>query len=219
MSLSIAERCIWIKSKVSMNQVFDEYGIHHQNISIPHQVNCPFHDDIHASARFFPSQNNGSGSFHCWACDMGGDIIWFVKEWHQYDSLLLTLSDIETTFGLQRTTDDVVADFYKARSSFDKRDESPKLTEAHFKLVEVQAVGRLKDTDPSPPASALLKSLSRTPETLTRLLKLWAEFDKLVDFSLPYDQAVELTDAWLERFNQEIEQWRVAEDTESKQEQ
>lgn len=208
MTLSLQERCLWVKSKVTMKQLFDEYGIHYQDISLAHQVNCPFHDDIHASARFYPGQNGGSGSFFCWACDMGGDIIWFVKEWHQYDSLLHTLADIETTFGLQRTTDDVVTDFYRARSAFETKKTGGKLVEAQIVLAEVSAAGRLRGTDPSPTETPVLEGILRTLDSFLVTKESWSTFDELFTPSLEYKEAVELSRMWLDSFRSDLLTWQ-----------
>lgn len=212
---TLRERCDWAKSKVSMKQFFDEVGIRYQDISLPHQIKCPFHDDVHASARFYPSQNDGSGSFYCWACDMGGDLIWFVKQWHQYDSLIAALEEIERMFDLKFTQDDTLKQFYQAKARFESPADNMKLVLKHLDLLEISYAGALRNRDPSPSRPAMFDgSFPRTDETFGMVLEFWRNFDEVCreTAQLNYFDAVERLDEWERDYRQEILRWLADKD-------
>lgn len=207
---TLKERCDWVKSKVSLKQYFDEVGVRYQDISIPHQIRCPFHDDLHASARFYPSQNDGSGSFFCWACDMGGDLIWFVKEWNQFDSVIFTLENIERMFDLKFTQADTLKQFYLAKARFESPADGQKLLLKHLDLLEVSYAGALRLKDPAPSRPLLFPpSFPRTPDSFQFVLDLWRSFDSISRevAQLDYFEAVERLDEWEGTHRQEIQKW------------
>lgn len=219
--VSVSDRCNWVKSKVSLKAVFDEFGIRYQDMSLPHQIQCPFHDDIHASARFYPAQNEGSGSFYCWACDMGGDVIWFVRQWFQLDSLLSTLAHIEKMFDLKVTDDDRLLQFFKAKSRFDHSSESD-LVLKHVKLVEVGLAGRLKSDDPNSIRLRLFdEAFPRSAEAFRFVISIWRSFDEVCEEAaqLTYSEAVQLIDEWELSARQEIRKWQEEPDGASRLEQ
>jgi hypothetical protein len=192
-----------------MKRLFDEVGVHYQDMSLAHQIRCPFHDDVHASARFYPGQNGGSGSFYCWACDMGGDVIWFFQQWFQEDSLLNALRMIEEMFDLKVSAEDHELNFYKARAKFEG--DKSELTAKHVDLVEVTIAGQLRNSDPRPLRLRLFDgTVPRTPETYRLAVAVWKSFDNVVSevAQLPYSDAVQRLQEWEAIQRQEISKWQ-----------
>ncbi len=218
---TLQERCEWIKSKVSLKDVFDDYGVSYQNMDLPHQVRCPFHDDLHASARFFPQQNDGSGSFFCWACNMGGDVIWFVQEFNQLDNSVQSCRQIETDYGLQHTADDVVAAFYKASHLLkDVNDED--LVKEHIKLLEVKMAGATYKSDLELNGLFFeMRGKETDSVTLPTVIGFWMAFDSMSADSegMTYQEVGKEFDKWRDEFTRWIQQefeWQVVEDSDLK---
>ena len=88
-----------LKDKVSIYEVLEYYGLD----SYGHtghgwgnweKVHCPFHFDQHASA----SVNFDKGRFHCFVCDVRGDILDIVQVMEHIDNIPEAMRWIETTF-------------------------------------------------------------------------------------------------------------------------
>lgn len=198
-----------------MRDLFDHLGLHYQDISIPHQIRCPFHGaDIHASARFFPMQNEGSGSFWCWACNNGGDLLWFTQEWYQLDNVVRACEKVEEEFNLARTQDDDVKEFYRDKHKFDAPRTDELKIEGLLLYFEVNATGRVHDDDPAsfdePWLPALRSKCSDElfPKFLDVELVMWTEFDQLREElpKHPFSYAVSTLEAWAITYQQALKE-------------
>ncbi len=216
---TIRERCDWIKTKVSMTDVFDDFSVSYQKMSLPHQVRCPFHDDIHASARFFPEQNNGSGSFFCWACDMGGDVVWLVQELYQLENSVEACRKIEEQYNLEHSGNDTVEAFYRASHILENAEDESDLIAEHLKLFEVKLVGSTYESDIDHRGFFFeIRQDEIIPEHLPTLIAFWHKFDSMVEDlgSMTYQEVGISFDEWretLSRWISKVFSWQVAEDS------
>lgn len=64
-----------IKSKVTMNEVLSSYGV---NISSSKLILCPLHSEKTGSFKIY-NGDSGEGSFWCFGCLKGGDMLTFVE--------------------------------------------------------------------------------------------------------------------------------------------
>lgn len=226
--MNLKDRTTLIKEKVSLKEFFDHVGISYQDISIPHQIRCPFHGiDSHASARFFPSQNGGSGSFWCWACNNGGDILWFAEQWYGLDHVVQACDKLEEEFNLARTQDDIVKEFYRDKHRFDDTGSHQSLIEQLLLLFEVKACGKTHKNDPEFEGwIPLLRNQVINEEFGLRFFdverQMWLVFDSLLE-TLPkgmYPQAVSSLEEWESRFKRLLEEvlWEAGKATATKQE-
>lgn len=213
--MNLQDRALWIKEKVSLKQFFDLVGVSYQDMNIAHQIRCPFHGtDIHASARFFPDQNNGSGSFWCWACNDGGDILWFVEQWYGLDNVVKACEKIEDLFALGHTQDDSVKEFYRHKHKFDEASTQVNLVNQLLLYFEVQACGRTHKKDPTPVDEGWLSDLRRAcPSHFQTWFSdfstaMWKQFDGFLE-ELPkgtYIDAVTVLEAWRDTFKHKIQE-------------
>lgn len=227
--MNLKDRTAWVKEKVSLKALFDHVGISYQDISIPHQIRCPFHgDDIHASARFFPSQNDGSGSFWCWACNDGGDVLWFTQTWYGLDHVVQACTKLEEEFSLTYTQDDITKSFYRAKHKFDEPKDKKGLIESLLLYFEIQACGATYSKDPYTIDQGWLFHLRplcppewREQFFLTEKI-MWVEFDELTEKlpKLPYTEAVQVLEEWRSRYKKLLQEfvWQVEKDGDTKQE-
>lgn len=224
--MNLKDRTALIKSKVSLKEFFDHVGLSYQDITLPHQIRCPFHGiDSHASARFFPSQNNGSGSFWCWACNDGGDILWFCEAWYGLDHVVQACDKLEEEFNLTRTQDDVVKEFYRDKHRFEDAGSQEGLIEQLLLLFEVKACGKTHKKDPE--YTGWVEPLRGQVRGTGFLLafheveqRMWLEFDGLAEQLSKglYTWAVSSLEQWRDRFQNELETvlWQVGKATATK---
>jgi len=86
----------YIREHLYYSQVFEYYGLNWVSDST-HQIRCPFHGaDKSPSARFYED----SKRIFCFACNDGGDVVWFVRKRESHQSIRDTISFIGATFGI-----------------------------------------------------------------------------------------------------------------------
>ena len=67
-----------IKDRVDISQALEHYGF------VPNKsgfIVCPFHKEDTASLKIYPATN----TFHCFGCGVSGDVISFVRKFHNLD--------------------------------------------------------------------------------------------------------------------------------------
>jgi hypothetical protein len=72
----LRDRADRVKEEVRIVDLFRHFKFDILNPDEDAQVHCPFHNDVHPSAKLFVSQD----TFWCWVCIKGGDVIWVVQE-------------------------------------------------------------------------------------------------------------------------------------------
>lgn len=119
-----------IKQSVTMRQAAEMYGLH---VNAMHKAICPFHADSNPSMHIYP----GQGGWYCFTCNLGGDVIDFVKRLFGL-SFRDAIAKINTDFHLGLPLTDKLTEEQReeaARIARQRRKEYERKREKHDALL------------------------------------------------------------------------------------